>query len=122
MSWIGLAPRVRQSGEKLRSGGDREGSPRPGVGPGSGGVGRRPLRRTPLREVPQDNEETRRGQSHGAPSPGSSPSPCGHMLTRGEPYRFSSRDFVDRKLKKLERRIRVGAGGASAEPARATPL
>nr|MDO8077550.1 transposase [Candidatus Freyarchaeota archaeon] len=48
VSWIGLAPRVRQSGGRLRSGGDREGSPRLGVGPGSGGVGRRPVRRTPL--------------------------------------------------------------------------
>ncbi|MEX2704171.1 MAG: hypothetical protein Q6352_002740 [Candidatus Freyrarchaeum guaymaensis] len=43
-----------------------------------------------------------------------------HMLTRREPYRFSSRDFVDRKLKKLERRIRIG--GSPAEPAGATPL
>jgi len=41
-----------------------------------------------------------------------------HMLTRREPYRFSSRDFVDRKLKRLERRIR----GSPAEPAGATPL
>ncbi|MEX2704272.1 MAG: hypothetical protein Q6352_003255 [Candidatus Freyrarchaeum guaymaensis] len=43
-----------------------------------------------------------------------------HMLTRREPYRFSSRDFVDRKLKRLERRIRIG--GSPAEPAGATPL
>ncbi|MEX2704271.1 MAG: transposase [Candidatus Freyrarchaeum guaymaensis] len=49
VSWIGLAPRVRQSGGELRSGAiTKEGSPRPGMGPGSGGVGRRPLRRTPL--------------------------------------------------------------------------
>ncbi|MEX2707397.1 MAG: hypothetical protein Q6352_019420 [Candidatus Freyrarchaeum guaymaensis] len=41
------------------------------------------------------------------------------MLTRREPYRFSSRDFVDRKLKRLERRIRIG--GSPAEPAGTTP-
>ncbi|MHA1579783.1 MAG: hypothetical protein ACTSUQ_09165 [Candidatus Freyarchaeota archaeon] len=83
-------------------------------------MGRRPVRRTPLREVPQDSEETRRRESHGSPSPGKSSWPCSHMLTRGEPYRFSGRDFVGRKLKRLERRIRIG--GSPAEPAGATPL
>ena len=121
MSWIGLAPRVRQSGEKLRSGAiTKEGSPRLRWAlVQAAWVAVRCDEHLSL-EVPQDSEETRRRESHGAPSPGKSSWPCSRMLTRREPYRFSSRDFVDRKLKRLERRIRIG--GSPAEPAGATPL
>lgn len=119
VSWIGLAPRVHQSGEKLRSGAiTKEGSPR--------------LRwaliqaaRVAVRWDCHLSEKylrimRRRGDGKAIVAVAREIAVAMyHMLTRREPYRFSEKDFVDRKLKRLKRRIRVG--GSSAKPAGATP-
>ena len=120
VSWIGLAPRVRQSGGKLRSGAiTKEGSPRL----------RWALVQAAWVAVRCDEHLSekyrriarRRGEGKAIVAVAREIVVATyHMLTRREPYRFSSRDFVDRKLKRLERRIRIG--GSPAEPAGATPL
>lgn len=109
VSWLGITPRVQQSGGKSYNGRiTKEGSPRL----------RWALVQAAHVAVRWDNHmaekynriERRRGGGKAIVAVAREIAVAMyHMLTRREPYRFSGEAFVNRKLKKLEREIRVGS-------------
>jgi transposase len=106
VSWLGLAPRVHQSGDtRYNSRITKEGSPRV----------RWTLIQAARTAVRHDDHfaekyhriENRRGDGKAIVAVARELAVAMyHMLIRKEPYRFSSQEFVNRKYKKMERTVR----------------